>query len=99
VSSELRPPVLHYFSVNKMVYLIDAPLCEYIVEYCLVLNYQTFQCKDKLHTIIRKFINIEQYNFNVLQSTGKFNLKWSQMECSCKHKIDEVKFICRKLHE
>ena len=35
--------------------------------------------QDKLHTIIREVINIEQYNSNVSRSTEKFNVKWSHM--------------------
>jgi hypothetical protein len=35
--------------------------------------------QDKLHTIIREVINIEQYNSNVSRSTEKFNVKWRHM--------------------
>jgi hypothetical protein len=35
--------------------------------------------QDKLHTIIRELINIEQYNSNVSRSTEKLNVKWSHM--------------------
>ena len=36
--------------------------------------------QDKLHTIIRELINIEQYNANASRSIDKFNMKWKYLQ-------------------
>jgi hypothetical protein len=36
--------------------------------------------QDKLHTIIRELINIEQFNANASRSIDKFNMKWKYLQ-------------------
>jgi hypothetical protein len=36
--------------------------------------------QEKLHTIIRELINIEQFNANASRSIDKFNMKWNYFQ-------------------